>query len=176
MGRCFSRLDNGVRWSRIGAQYLTTKKQPGDEQNNRAAGAVAIGFHGLLLTSGNLYHSIDAVFKLYCVQRSRRVMGKSLYVEDPARKSKIANPKIGNGVSRQSDSNRRPADYKSAALPAELCRRRKGYKVKTEAAESHRNFCTCSSDVWSNLFNYSRTREYAVSGSAVSRFLITVLR
>ena len=24
--------------------------------------------------------------------------------------------------SRQSDSNRRPADYKSAALPAELCR------------------------------------------------------
>ena len=26
-------------------------------------------------------------------------------------------------MSRQSDSNRRPADYKSAALPAELCRR-----------------------------------------------------
>src|SRR5262249_28578884 len=25
-------------------------------------------------------------------------------------------------MSRQSDSNRRPADYKSAALPAELCR------------------------------------------------------
>src|SRR5216117_2850355 len=31
--------------------------------------------------------------------------------------------------SRQSDSNRRPADYKSAALPAELCRHRKSYKV-----------------------------------------------
>src|SRR5947209_15457889 len=26
--------------------------------------------------------------------------------------------------SRQTDSNRRPADYKSAALPAELCRRK----------------------------------------------------
>src|SRR5215831_16629280 len=26
-------------------------------------------------------------------------------------------------MSRQSDSNRRPADYKSAALPTELCRR-----------------------------------------------------
>jgi hypothetical protein len=77
-------LDNGVRWSRIGAQYLTTKKQPGDEQNNRAAGAVAIGFDGLLLPSGNLYHSIDAVFKLYCVQRSRRVMGKRPYVDDTA--------------------------------------------------------------------------------------------
>src|SRR5438876_10504837 len=27
-------------------------------------------------------------------------------------------------LSRQSDSNRRPADYKSAALPAELCRQK----------------------------------------------------
>src|SRR5207248_7870017 len=27
--------------------------------------------------------------------------------------------------SRQTDSNRRPADYKSAALPTELCRQRK---------------------------------------------------
>src|SRR5207245_10834900 len=27
--------------------------------------------------------------------------------------------------SRQSDSNRRPADYKSAALPTELCRQKK---------------------------------------------------
>src|SRR6059036_1157734 len=96
MGRCFSRLRNGVRWSRIGAQYLTTgkrtKKQPGDEQKDRAAGAVAMGFHGLLLPAGNLYHSIDAVFKLYCVQRSR-VMGKRPYVDDTARKSKIANRK-----------------------------------------------------------------------------------
>ena len=29
-----------------------------------------------------------------------------------------------NQMSRQTDSNRRPADYKSAALPAELCRHR----------------------------------------------------
>ena len=33
--------------------------------------------------------------------------------------------------SRQSDSNRRPADYKSAALPAELCRRNERLNVKT---------------------------------------------
>src|ERR671935_483171 len=50
-------------------------------------------------------------------------------------------------VSRQSDSNRRPADYKSAALPAELCRRTKvkplqSYNVKTESSESHLTFCT----------------------------------
>ncbi len=39
-----------------------------------------------------------------------------------------ANVRIGIvlEVSRQSDSNRRPADYKSAALPAELCRRLRG--------------------------------------------------
>jgi len=40
-----------------------------------------------------LYHSINALFKLYRMQRFHRVMGKSLYVEDTARKSKIANPK-----------------------------------------------------------------------------------
>ena len=32
--------------------------------------------------------------------------------------------------SRQTDSNRRPADYKSAALPAELCRRWKRANLK----------------------------------------------
>src|SRR6266508_2867494 len=92
MGRCFSRLRNGVRWPRVGTEHLPTgertKKQPANEEKDRAAGAVAIGFHGLLLPSGNLYHSIDAVFKLYCVQRSRRVMGKRPYVDDTARKSK----------------------------------------------------------------------------------------
>jgi hypothetical protein len=90
-------LRNGVRWSRVGTEHLTTgkrtKRHPSHEQKDRAAGAVAIGFHGLLLQSGNLYNSIDAVFKLYCVQRSRRVMGKRPYVDDTARKSKIANPK-----------------------------------------------------------------------------------
>src|SRR5437868_14919909 len=30
-----------------------------------------------------------------------------------------------NQMSRQTDSNRRPADYKSAALPTELCRQKK---------------------------------------------------
>jgi hypothetical protein len=36
----------------------------------------------------------------------------------------LAKPQRRNEIaeSRQSDSNRRPADYKSAALPAELCR------------------------------------------------------
>jgi hypothetical protein len=35
---------------------------------------------------------------------------------------------VENGLkwSRQSDSNRRPADYKSAALPTELCRHLRG--------------------------------------------------
>jgi trans-2,3-dihydro-3-hydroxyanthranilate isomerase len=33
---------------------------------------------------------------------------------------------IENAESRQTDSNRRPADYKSAALPAELCRQKCG--------------------------------------------------
>jgi hypothetical protein len=37
--------------------------------------------------------------------------------------------------SRQSDSNRRPADYKSAALPAELCRRLRG-KILSHAASA----------------------------------------
>src|SRR5262249_14625325 len=36
--------------------------------------------------------------------------------------SQIGTRKSENPESRQSDSNRRPADYKSAALPAELCR------------------------------------------------------
>jgi hypothetical protein len=40
--------------------------------------------------------------------------------------------------SRQSDSNRRPADYKSAALPAELCRRTKTRIDLTTAAISNR--------------------------------------
>jgi hypothetical protein len=30
-------------------------------------------------------------------------------------------------------------NYKSAALPAELCRRKKSYKVKTESGENHCN-------------------------------------
>jgi hypothetical protein len=33
---------------------------------------------------------------------------------------------IEDKMSRQSDSNRRPADYKSAALPTELCRHLRG--------------------------------------------------
>jgi hypothetical protein len=37
--------------------------------------------------------------------------------------------------SRQSDSNRRPADYKSAALPAELCRLLRG-KILSHAASA----------------------------------------
>ena len=40
--------------------------------------------------------------------------------------SAIRNRKSKIEMSRQSDSNRRPADYKSAALPAELCRRLRG--------------------------------------------------
>jgi hypothetical protein len=42
---------------------------------------------------------------------------------------------IGNSMSRQSDSNRRPADYKSAALPAELCRHLPG-KILSDAASA----------------------------------------
>ena len=34
-------------------------------------------------------------------------------------------------------------NYKSAALPAELCRRMKSYNVKTGAAESHSKFYSC---------------------------------
>src|SRR6266446_555415 len=103
---------------------------------------------------------------------------KGLDVEDTPRKSNNRHSKIGNGESRQSDSNRRPADYKSAALPAELCRRRKGYKtynVKTEGPESHCNFCNPAT-FWTRSSDYSRTREYAERGPAVSKFLITVLR
>jgi hypothetical protein len=37
--------------------------------------------------------------------------------------------------SRQSDSNRRPADYKSAALPAELCRHLPG-KIPSDASSA----------------------------------------
>src|SRR6266700_3857189 len=40
--------------------------------------------------------------------------------------SAIRNRKSKIEMSRQSDSNRRPADYKSAALPAELCRHLRG--------------------------------------------------
>jgi len=61
-------------------------------------------------------------------------------------------------------------------MPAKERLKYESFKVKTEAAESHRNFAPVRPTFWSNLFNYSRTREYAVSGSAVSRFLITVLR
>src|SRR5213078_5028942 len=39
--------------------------------------------------------------------------------------------------SRQSDSNRRPADYKSAALPAELCRHLRG-KISSDAPSASR--------------------------------------
>src|SRR6266581_5093476 len=42
------------------------------------------------------------------------------------------------GISRgsgQSDSNRRPADYKSAALPAELCRHLRG-KILSDATSA----------------------------------------
>src|ERR1700730_5776026 len=39
------------------------------------------------------------------------------------------------GESRQSDSNRRPADYKSAALPAELCRHLPG-KILSDASSA----------------------------------------
>jgi ABC-type nitrate/sulfonate/bicarbonate transport system ATPase subunit len=39
-------------------------------------------------------------------------------------------------MSRQSDSNRRPADYKSAALPAELCRRSHTKAVFSELIKS----------------------------------------
>jgi hypothetical protein len=57
-------------------------------------------------------------------------------------KSAQANPVAWNltGIllwSRQSDSNRRPADYKSAALPAELCRLLRG-KILSDAASANR--------------------------------------
>src|SRR5436190_10313790 len=39
-------------------------------------------------------------------------------------------------MSRQSDSNQRPADYKSAALPTELCRRLRG-KILSDAAPAN---------------------------------------
>src|SRR6266849_3831091 len=102
MGRCFSRLDNGVRRSRIGAQYLTTKKQPVDEQNDSAAGAVAIGFHGLLLPSGNLYHSIDAVFKLYwcnvpaaSLESAPTSMTRRVNQKSPIQNRKWSEPAVG---------------------------------------------------------------------------------
>src|SRR5205823_12945651 len=39
-------------------------------------------------------------------------------------------------MSRQADSNQRPADYKSAALPTELCRRLRG-KILSDAAPAN---------------------------------------
>ena|ERR1700722_933956 len=42
-------------------------------------------------------------------------------------------------VSRQSGSNRRPADYKSAALPAELCRRLRDKAQRLPAIPRHLN-------------------------------------
>ena len=44
---------------------------------------------------------------------------------------------IEDKMSRQSDSNRRPADYKSAALPAELCRHLPG-KIPSDASSASR--------------------------------------
>ena len=44
---------------------------------------------------------------------------------------------IEDKMSRQSDSNRRPADYKSAALPAELCRHLPG-KILSDALSASR--------------------------------------
>src|SRR5439155_18209543 len=41
----------------------------------------------------------------------------------------LGKSRFENETSRQSDSNRRPADYKSAALPTELCRRKEGQNV-----------------------------------------------
>jgi hypothetical protein len=49
-------------------------------------------------------------------------------------------------------------------------------KLKRKRQKAIVTFAPVRPTFWSNLFNYSRTREYAVSGSAVSRFLITVLR
>ena len=45
----------------------------------------------------------------------------------------------------------------------------KGYNVKTERQKGHCNFVAFAA-------HYSRIREYAERGPAVSRFLITVLR
>ena len=44
--------------------------------------------------------------------------------------------KFWPGGSRQTDSNRRPADYKSAALPAELCRQTEDRKLLTWAVST----------------------------------------
>jgi hypothetical protein len=48
----------------------------------------------------------------------------------------------GSLVSRQSGSNRRPADYKSAALPTELCRRllRQGREVTGDSPTAQPEF------------------------------------
>jgi hypothetical protein len=47
-------------------------------------------------------------------------------------------PSVGNAVqSIEMMRNSLGLNYKSAALPAELCRRKKSYKVKTESGESH---------------------------------------
>src|SRR5437016_8693776 len=78
-----------------------------------------------------LYHSINALFKLLSHAKILPRRAKGLHVEDTARRSNDRHSKIGNGESRQSDSNRRPADYKSAALPAELYRPRKVTSVTT---------------------------------------------
>src|SRR5207302_3868946 len=40
--------------------------------------------------------------------------------------------------SRQSDSNRRPADYKSAALPTELCRQKSARPARTHSGSERR--------------------------------------
>jgi hypothetical protein len=55
-----------------------------------------------------------------------RASGKDNLRQPPASNSGVAIPESFRGWSRQSDSNRRPADYKSAALPTELCRHLRG--------------------------------------------------
>src|SRR5438874_12277311 len=73
-----------TRRPRVGAQHLATdkgtKKQPGHNQKDCAAGTVAMRFHGCYSPPGIFYHSIDPLFKLYSVQRFPPRDGQDLHL------------------------------------------------------------------------------------------------
>jgi len=88
---------NGVRGPWIGSRRLTggkrTKEQQDNKQEDRAARIAVMYLHGCYSLSARAYHSINAPFKLYRMQRFHRVTDKSLHIDETAAGYLIRNPR-----------------------------------------------------------------------------------